>query len=181
MRTLLLSLLLMASLYPDDRQEIYRLYQNKQYSAACNYGMRTFHPNRKDESFVTLYALSCLEADYIDRLAVPTSILKHSAEARANSAYFSVILMQKKMLYHSLIDKKPIPALRLPSTEHILSKVFDLYSNDSDKQERVVYQYRDKESPKKTYKLYISYNGPLGKMIIEEYYDTMLVKRHVFW
>lgn len=181
MRILLLMILLLSSIYADDRSRLYKLYQNEQYDDACNFGMRAFHPNRKDESYVTLYAFSCLKADYIDRLAVPITVLKNSKDARANASYFSVILMQKKMLIHALMDRSDIPDLRLPTTDNVLSKVFDLYMLDREKFDHNVHHYRDLTSPKRTYKLYISHNGPVDKMIIEEFYDTMLTNRHVYW
>lgn len=181
MKMLLWLTIVAASLFADAKQEIFKLYQSQQFKEACHYGMREFHANRKDEAFVSLYAFSCLEADYIDRLAVPVSILKYTEDARANAAYFSVIFMQKKMLYHALIDNYDISGLKLPSTDHILSKVFDLYANDNNKKKRDIYLYRDPDSPDITYKLYISQKSQVKKMIIEQYYDTMLEKRHIYW
>ena len=139
MKILIWLTIMAASLLANDRQELLHLYQSQQYKSACHYGMREFHANRKDEAFVSLYAFSCLEADYIDRLAVPVSILKYSKDARANAAYFSVIIMQKKVLYHALIDNYDISGLKLPSTDHILSRVFDLYVNDNNKKKRDIY------------------------------------------
>jgi len=169
------------TLHANEKQKLYQLYQSENFQDACNYGMHVFHPLRKDESFVSLYAFSCLKADYIDRLAVPITILKHSKEARTNASYFSIVLMQKKMLYHSLMDNSEIPALRLPTTDNVISKVFDLYMQDKEKTEHTIHHYRDPISPKRTYKLYISHNRSVDNMIIEEYYDTMLTNRHVYW
>lgn len=181
MKVLLSLAIIAVSLFADAKQELFRLYQSRQYKSACHYGMREFHANRKDEAFVSLYAFSCLESDYIDRLAVPASILKYSKDARANAAYFSVIFMQKKMLYHALIDDYDISGLKLPSTDHILSKVFDLYASDTNKHKRDIYLYQDPDSPSITYKLYISQKSRVKKMVIEQYYDTMLEKRHIYW
>lgn len=181
MRIFLISILLLTSIYADAGSKLFQLYQDGAYQDACNHGMRTFHPNRKDESFVTLYAFSCLKADYIDRLAVPITVLKNSKEARANATYFSVILMQKKMLFHSLLDKSEIPELRLPTTDHVLSKVFDLYMQDDEKFDHDVHHYKDPSSPERFYRLYVSHKGPVDKMIIEEFYDQMLTDRHILW
>ena len=94
---IVLLFLLTVSLYADLKQEMFTLYQNEKYKNVCNKGFSNLYPNIKDEEFVTLYALSCLKSDYIDRLAIPIAILKQSPEARSNSAYFSVILMQKNL------------------------------------------------------------------------------------
>ena len=143
--------------------------------------MQAFSANRKDEAFVSLYGFSCLKADYIDRLSIPIAILKHSEEARSNSAYFSVILMQKKLLYHALVDGYDLTSLKLPSTDYVLSKVFDLYARDNHRQNRSVYIYKDPIMPKNSYKLFLTEKNRTKKMVIEEYYDTILTNRHIYW
>ena len=181
MKLLLTVVLFTAWLRADVKQELFQLYQNKQYEAACSKGLVNFHNYRKDDEYVSLYAFSCLQADFIDRLAVPVSVLKYTQEARANAAYFSVILMQKKLLYHALIDGYDLSQVKLPTTDYVLSKVFDLYAQDRDPKERDVYVYRDPDSKKVTYKLYLTNPGKVKKMVIEEYYDTILTHRHIYW
>lgn len=181
MKSILIFLLLIASLQADIKQDLYYLFQSKKYEEACSKGMRHFQQHRKDTEFVSLYAFSCLHSDYIDRLAVPISILKHSEESRANAAYLSVILMQKKLLYHALIDGYDLSQFKLPTTDYVLSKVFDLYAHDDQAQKRSVYAYKDHESEKASYKLYIQREGKVDKMVIEEYYDTILTHRHIYW
>ena len=174
-------LLLTAGLQADVKHDIFELYQEKQYQEACSKGLVNFHNYRRDDEYVALYAFSCLKADFIDRLAVPISVLKFSEEARANAAYFSVILMQKKLLYHAVVDGYDLSQVRLPTTDYVLSKVFDLYARDKNTEKRDVYVYRDPESPKVTYKLYTSQSGRVQKMVIEEYYDTIMTHRHIYW
>ena len=181
MRIIIIFALLLASLNADIKQDLYYLFQSKKYEEACSKGMHYFQQYRKDTEFVSLYAFSCLQSDYIDRLAVPISILKHSDEARANAAYLSVILMQKKLLYHALIDGYDLSQFKLPTTDYVLSKVFDLYAHDDQTQKRNVYAYKDPESEKASYKLYIQQEGQIKKMVIEEYYDTILTHRHIYW
>lgn len=79
-----------------DSRELYRLYQNSQYIQTCNAGVKELHLHADDERFVSLYAFTCLEADRIDRLALPITMLKNSPEARKNVTYFTAILLQKK-------------------------------------------------------------------------------------
>ena len=181
MKFLMIILLMSAWLQADIKQKIYHLYQSKDYEEACSAGMRYFQENRTDTEFVSLYAFSCLKSDYIDRLAVPISILKHSKESRANAAYLSVILMQKKLLYHALIDGYDLSSFKLPTTDYVLSRVFDLYARDTNKQERDVYAYQDPDSANRHYKLYIMQSGSVKKMVIDEYYDTILAHRHIYW
>ncbi len=177
----LLLLFLVTNIYANIKEDMFTLYQNKKFKEACRLGFKNFSQHKKDESFVSLYGFSCLYADYIDRLAIPTTSLKHSKEARANAAYFSVILMQKKLLYHALIDNNDISSLKVPSTDYVLSKVFDLYTKVQKQEKRQYYIFKDKTDSKLSYKLYLVKENYITKMVIEEFYDTMMIKRHIYW
>ncbi|CAI6147232.1 MAG: hypothetical protein SPLUMA1_SPLUMAMAG1_01923 [uncultured Sulfurimonas sp.] len=178
---LLLILVLALNLYANTKQNMFNLYQNNKYEKVCQLGFDNFKKNKRDEEFVSLYAFSCLNSDYIDRLAVPTAVLKFSKEARANSAYFSVILMQKKLLYHALVDNYDLSEFSLPTTDYVLSRIFDLYSKVGKHQPRVFYLFEDPNDNKLTYKLYLVHDYKLNKIVIEEFYDTITIKRHVYW
>jgi len=169
------------TLYANVKQDMFNLYQNKKYEDVCRIGFEHFNRNVKDEEYVSLYAFACLHSDNLDRLAVPIALLKFSKEARSNSAYFSVILMQKKLLYHALNDNYDISALELPTTDYVLSRVFDLYSKLQKHEPRAFYLFEDPNDSKLTYKLYLIKDGKLSKMVIEEYYDTITIKRHIYW
>lgn len=145
MKTILIFLLAI-NLYANTKENMFGQYQNGKFEKACSIGFHDFHANRKDDEFVSLYAFACLKADYIDRLAIPITMLKYSKEARSNSAYFSVILMQKKLLYHALHDNYDISTLKLPTTDYILSKVFDLYSKLEKHTPRKFYLFEDRKS-----------------------------------
>lgn len=178
---ILLILFITITLYADIKQNMFNLYQNEKYEKVCSIGFDNFKKNKRDEEFVSLYAFACLNSDYIDRLAVPAALLKVSKEARANSAYFAVILMQKKLLYHALIDQYDLSEFNLPTTDYVLSRVFDLYAKLGKHEPRAFYLFEDPNDPKLTYKLYVSRDYKLDKIIIEEFYDTITIKRHVYW
>ena len=178
---ILLILFITVYLQASMKQDMFNLYQNKKYEDVCTIGFTNFNTYKADEEFVSLYAFACLNSDYIDRLSIPTAILKFSKEARANSAYFSVILMQKKLLYHALVDGYDLSSLSLPTTDYILSKVFDLYAKLGVHEKRAFYLFEDKDNKDLTYKLYLVKDEKLHKMVIEEFYDTITLKRHVYW
>jgi len=163
------------------KQKMFQLYQNEQYAKACTMGYDYFKKYKKDENYVSLYAFSCIKSDYIDRLALPITALKFSKEARKNSAYFSTILMQKKLLYYSLVDGYNLSKFQLPSTDYVLSKVFDLYSKLKDHKKKEFYILKDPNDDKLIYKLFLIKKQNIKKMVIEEYYDTIKVKRHIYW
>ena len=178
---LIMLLLLTLSLHADIKQKMFNLYQNSKYEEVCTIGFNNFNRHKKDEEFISLYAFACLNSDYIDRLATPVAMLKFSKEARSNSAYFSVILMQKKLLYHALVDNYDLSQLDLPTTDYVLSRVFELYSKIGKHEPRAFYLFEDPINAKLKYKLYLVKESNLSKMVIEEYYDTITIKRHVYW
>ena len=178
---LLLIVFISISLYANTKNEMLQLYQNHKYKEVCNIGFNHFKLNLKDEDYLSLYAFACLKSDYIDRLARPISRLKFTPEARSNASYFSVILMQKKLLYHALVDGYNISVLDLPTTDYVLSKVFDYYSKIGPHEARLFYLFEDENDPKLTYKLYLSKGPRIDKMIIEEYYDSVTIQRHIYW
>ena len=180
MKAIFLLVTFITLLFSDAKQDIYSLFQMKQYEKACRIGLLNFNKNRDDENFVSIYAFSCLYADYIDRLSVPITLLKNSKEARSNAAYLSIILMQKKLLEHSLKDGYNIKALKLPTTDNILSKVFDLYSNLKTPKKIPLYVFIDPNNAKITYRLYLSGDAEASNMVIEELYDSTLVKKHIY-
>ncbi|WP_297439651.1 hypothetical protein [Sulfurimonas sp.] len=178
---LILLFFLLTSLHASTKQKMFKLYQNEEYDRACTLGFNYFTKNRKDEQFLSLYGFSCLKSDYINRLAQPVARLKFSQEARSNAAYFSVILMQKKLLYHSILDGYDLSSFTFPSTDYVLSKVFDLYAKLGKHDKKSFYIFKDPNDTKLMYKLYITKDYKINKMIIEEYYDTIKIKRHIYW
>jgi len=178
-------LILIISMYlwadSNTKQNMLNMYKNEQYKNACNMGFDNFSRFNDDEEIMSLYAFSCLKSDYIDRLSIPMVKLKFSKEARANASYFSVILMQKKLLYHSLVDDYDLSKLNLPTTEYILSKVFDLYTKLGVHEKKEVYIFKDEKKERVSYKLYLLRDTKLPKMVIEEIYDTITLKRHIYW
>lgn len=175
----LFSCFLTLTLFADAKTRLFSLYQQGNYLQACNLGQKGFSYNQHDEAYVSLYAFSCLKADLIDRLSAPAMILNQTPEARANAAYFSVILMQKKLLMQALYDQKPIKNLKFPTSSFLLSKVFDLYVQNP-QTGNMIKEYSDPSDNRRTYKLYPSETNGRKSITIDEYYDKILTFHHVY-
>jgi len=178
---IIIAIFLAIVLYGDVKEDMLKHYKNNNYEEACNLGHYNLNANKSDENYLSLYAFSCLKSDYLTRLLTPMSLLKRTPESRANSAYFSTIIMQKKLLYHALIDGKDLSMLNFPTTDYVLSKVFDLYVKLAKHKARAFYMFEDPDDKRLTYKLYLKKGDKFTKMIIEEYYDKIYVKNHAYW
>lgn len=182
MRTILFFLLLLTTLsFADDKSKLYKLYNNGKYEAVCEQGFNLFRKNRYDEAFISLYAYGCLNSDSLDRLATPIVMLKYSKDARANAAYFASILMKKKLLYHALLDNYDLSGVKLPSSSYILSRVFDIFVHNKSKPLDDVYTLIDPRDKNLTYHLYMDKSERVAKIILEEYKNNILIKRHTYW
>ena len=122
--------------YADVPSQMFQLYQKGDYTTSCNLGLQHFKDFESNEAHLSLYAFACLKADRIDRLNTPIMLLNKTPEARANASYFSMLVMQKKLLVQSLYDNYSLKSLKLPTTSHLLSKGFLFLSQKSSKRKK---------------------------------------------
>ena len=179
MKPILFILMTTPFLFSSNLSKLYKMYEKQEYTKACDYAVKYYNKNKNDEKYVTLYGLSCLETDKIHRIATPMIRLGESESARANASYFSTILLQKQLLRQALIDGKKIDDLHLPTTNFILSKIFNLFVNKEYVLTEGIYKFEDKENSEKTYKLYIDNSSKNKKyMMIDIYKDEKFIKRY---
>ena len=171
--------LLFSSVTANANPKLFELYQRGMYAEGCDFGYKIFAKNQHNEAFVSLLGFSCLKADQLERLAPVITALHDSPDARANSAYFSLLLMQKKLLMQALYDNKPIVNLKFPSSSHIISKIFDLYLKNP-KPADIIKEYQDPLNPRQSYRLYTSEQYGRKGIAIDEYYDKILTSHHVY-
>lgn len=167
------------SLSANVNQKLFDLYQKGMYSEACAFGYTYFSRNASNESFISLIGFSCLKADHIDRLSPVMSALSETPDARANSAYFALIVMQKKLLMQALYDNKPIRNMNFPTSGHLLSKIFDLYVKNP-KNNDIIKEYQDPATPRQSFKLYTTQINGKKSIVVDEYYDKILTIHHVY-
>lgn len=166
-------------MYANTPSQMLQLYQKGEYNLACDLGANNLAHFEKNEAHLSLYAFSCLKADRIDLLNTPIMLLNQTPEARANASYFSMLVMQKKLLLQSLHDNTSLKSLNFPISSHILSKVFGFYIK-SPQAEKSIKEYIDSSNGRTSYKLYkTEFNGK-KTIAIDEYYDKILTIHHVY-
>lgn len=179
MKLFLLMLLASAALAATPKTNIFALYQNGKYTEACHEGFKHLNTYQKDESFVSLYAFSCLQAENFERLHSVIVLLGQTAESRANASYFSLLLMQKQLLIQALYDQKILNHLKFPTSSHLLSKIFDSYMRDP-QQSNFIKEYTDSVNPRQSYRLYPAEKNGKKTIAIDEYYDKILTAHHIY-
>lgn len=157
--------------------QIYNLFNNHRYSKACNLGLSKLYNHRNDENYISIYAFSCLKAGYLDRLSYPIARLKDTPSSRANALYLSVIVMQEKLLLHSMLDGYKINHLKLPTTNYILSKVFNLYSHLKHYHKVPLYLFTDPQNKNLVYKVYVTKSEQL---IVEILHGLTVKHKYIF-
>jgi hypothetical protein len=178
-RFIFLSYLILLNLHADTSTQMYQLYQKGDYSASCNLGLQHFKQLESNEAYVSLYAFSCLKADQIDRLNDPIMTLNQTKESRSNASFFALLVLQKKLLTQSLLDNYAIKSLKLPSSSHLISKLFTFYQNDPQAQ-NTIKEYIDSVNPRISYKLYAIEIIGKKTIAIDEYYDKILTLHHIY-
>lgn len=163
----------------DIKTQMFFLYQKGAYNDVCSIGKINWNKISKNEKYVSLYAFSCLNADQIDRLNFPLTVLNETPEARANASYFSLLILEKKLLIQALYDNLPIKSLKLPSSSNLLSRIFDYYCKNP-QLGNTIKQYNDTRDPRQTYKIYTIQIDTYKTFAIDEYYDKILTKHHVY-
>ena len=59
--------------------------------------------------------------------------------------------------------------------------MFDYYSKIGPHEARLFYLFDDEKDSKLTYKLYLLRGNTIDKMVIEELYDSVIIKKHIYW
>ncbi len=181
MKTIVIFLMTTLWLFSSNLSTLYKLYAKQEYNKACDYGRKYLFKNKNidNEKYLTLYGLSCVETDNIDRISFPMTHLKSTKEARANASYFGTILLQKELLFQALVDKKEIYDLHLPKTKFVLSKIFYLFMKKEYTLKNEVYRFKDEKKENLSYQLYIKRDKKNRvSMIIDVYQNDKFTKRY---
>ena len=167
-------LLVSIPLFSGNLTKLYKMYEKQEYEKGCRFAKKLYKSYLKNEQFLTLYCLNCLETNDLDEIAKPMVLLKKSKESRQNASYFGTILLQKQLLKQALLDKRELTILKLPTTDFFLSKIFNAFVRRNYK---IVDNRYIIEDDDRSYQLYIDSKN---RMVVDIYKDKKFLKRYIY-
>lgn len=180
-KTILILLFLITFLNATSLDDIYKLYEEKEYRKVCLKAGDLYHMYKTDEKFLNIYAHACLEEDMINRTILPIIKLHKTKEARENAAYFATILYQKKLLYYALVDDIDISYVNLPKTKYILSIIFNKFVSGYYEFKNDAYWFKDDNDNEISYKLSAELHQNAKKLFLRTYKNSELIKVRTYW
>lgn len=184
-KKIFLFFILTSLLYTSNLSDIYKLYEKQEYEKGCDYGAKHYRRNIDNENYLTFYGLSCLETNSLNRLAQPMVKLGKTKELRETASYFATILLQKQLMKQFLLDGKELGNLKLPKTDFVLSRIFNLFVKKEyilkDKDKEKIYILVDVGKKDIRYEVYIKESEKKKNyMIIDIYQNDKFTKRYQY-
>lgn len=180
-KALLVILLLSTYIIANDLNDLKSLFLKKQYAQVCSKSVILYTKYKYDNTFLNIFAVSCLNSDMINRMMVPIIKLYRTKEDRENAAYFATILYEKKLLYHALIDHVDISYVNLPKTNYILSVIFDKYVKGKYSKKGDIYWFLDDHDQTLRYKLSVEESKGVEKLYLRTLKNDKIIKTRIYW
>ena len=174
----LLSSVLISFSYGYSKAEVLLDYQDGHYQKVCSVWPELIIAQEKDENLHTAVGDACAKEDAINSLCNIIRHLVSTKEHRESGSYFATLVLQKKLIYQFMLDGTSLKDLKLPKTEHLLSKVFENLSAGNyviDAEKNVIIQ-----TPQMIYVLWLDDSKPQKVYIDEMKDEKTLLKRHWF-
>lgn len=179
MRFLYALILLISSLWSLDEYDVKNWNDIGQYNRICSDSVRELFIKNQNVSIANIYANACLKMDKVNELIIPMVMLYKTKDGRENSALYSTILFQKKMLYLALVDGADISYVVTPKVNYILSIVFDKFVARDYIKSGDIYKITLSESQKCD--LFIDEVDGIKQMVIAIYKDGKIVSIKKYW
>jgi len=154
-------------------------FKAKKYNKVCEKGSRVYYGGYTEENFVSLVGVSCAKVDRINMLGMLQRSLVNTKSSRENASYFSTLILQKRLIYQFMIDDLALNDLRLPTSNHILSRVFEQLSLGQFKLVSEMPKLVELDANGRRVILSVSDDEP-KKVLIDEYTTTGELERHWF-
>jgi hypothetical protein len=152
-------------------------FKAQKYDEVCDKGMALYYGGYADENFVSLVGVSCAKVDRINLLGMLQRSLVNSKSSRENASYFSTLLLQKRLIYQFMIDDLDVGKLALPSSTHLLSRVFEQLSAGNYKVLSTSPKLVELDANGRRIILSLSDDDPV-KVLIDEYTTAGELERH---
>ena len=152
-------------------------FKAKKYDEVCDKGMVLYYGGYTDENFVSLVGVSCAKVDRINLLGMLQRSLVESRSSRENASYFSTLILQKRLIYQFMIDDVDVGKLILPTSTHLLSRVFEQLSAGKYKVLSASPKLVELDANGRRIILSLSDDEPV-KVLIDEYTTTGELERH---
>ena len=152
--------------------DIKKEYLAQNYKNVCLYGINNVQAIKKDENLLSLIGLSCVKSDYFIYLPAIINNLKYTKKGRKNSIYFSILFIEKKLLYSYIMDNIDLSIYKLPLINHPISIVFNNIKNKNftKKNNLIIINYKNI--------IYKIYKDKENKLYIDIYKNNQLQQRH---
>ena len=160
-----------------DSSSFIKDFKAKKYNKVCDKGSRAYYGGYTEENFVSLVGISCAKVDRINVLGMLQRSLVLTEASRENASYFSSLIIQKRLLYQFMIDNLDISNLKLPSSRHILSRVFEALSKGQYQVLSTSPKLIEINTNERKYILSISDDEP-KKVLVDEYKADGSLERH---
>lgn len=165
------------SLEARDISSFIKDFKAKKYNKVCEKGSRLYYGGYTDENFVSLVGVSCAKVDRINILGMLQRSLVSTSASRENASYFSTLILQKRLVYQFMIDDLDVSHLKLPSSSHLLSRVFEQLSLNNYKILSSSPKLIEINNAGRKYILSVSDDEP-KKVLVDEYKSDGSLERH---
>ncbi len=152
-------------------------FKAQKYDEVCDKGMALYYGGYTDENFVSLVGVSCAQVDRINLLGMLQRSLVSSKSSRENASYFSTLILQKRLIYQFMIDDMDVSRLVLPTSTHLLSRVFEQLSAGRYKVLSTSPKLIELDANGRKIILSLSDDEPI-KVLIDEYTTEGELERH---
>ena len=174
MKFVVLFFICLQTIYAYSHKELLNDYEAKNYEKVCSQGGTLLFNNEKNENILIAIGDACAKVDAINPLGNVVKNLVSTDAYRESGSYFATLILQKKLIYQFMLDHINLKELRLPRTEHLLSRVFEeLAKGNYTKVDHKVSII----TPSVTYILWLSEDEP-KKVYIDELKHGKLIDRH---
>jgi len=175
MKKIFLFLIIISNLFALTQNDIYKLYQNKEYKQVCKEGRTLYYNYELDDTFLSIVGLSCVKADMLNSAMTISKKMNNSPMGRQNASYIATLYLTKRLLLQLVWDNIDISNLSLPKSNHHLSIVFENIAHNNFSKINNIYIVKADN------KKYILSPQDENKIVIQIFKNNTLLSTHIYW